>query len=442
MRTSLAVLLAGPQRPGPGALHPILGRPLLRFAWDAARAIRPTPHVLVAGLPASAVAPVLGAPATAFAALEPRPGRPAKAGLRLMEPDAGRPEPAELTAVRRAVRARTEDDVLVLPADLPLLEPATLRALLRRHRDEANALTVLTRDEEPACAGAIIVRRRDFLRPEPKAAALAESAGPLEALVAHFIMQRKKVGALSPGRSEELLQVRSLPDLARAAAALRDRKNLELGLDGVELRDPGSTWVDLDAEVGPGTVIFPGVVIEGPCVIGRDTRLEPNVYLRDVRLGDRVRVLSSSLVEGCVVEDDVQVGPFARLRPQTVLRTGSRVGNFVEMKSTDFGSGSKALHLSYVGDSLVEGNVNIGAGTITCNYDGLRKNRTHIEEGAFIGSGTELIAPLRVGRGAYIGAGSTITKDVLPQALAVSRARQIQKPGWASRRRSGKNSAK
>jgi bifunctional UDP-N-acetylglucosamine pyrophosphorylase/glucosamine-1-phosphate N-acetyltransferase len=230
--------------------------------------------------------------------------------------------------------------------------------------------------------------------------------------------------------------------MARAGAVLRDRKNRDLGLSGVELRDPASAWVDLDVEVGPGTVIFPNVVIEGPSVVGRDVRLEPHVHLRDVRLGDRVRVLSSSLVEGCIVEDDVQIGPFARLRPQTVLRTGSRVGNFVEMKNTDFGPGSKALHLSYLGDSLVERNVNVGAGTITCNYDGVGRTGLKIEEGAFIGSGTQLIAPLRVGRGAYIGAGSTITKDVAPEALAVSRSRQIQKPGWAARRRAKKNAAK
>ena len=421
MRTSLAVILAGPEIVGRGALHSVLGRPLLRFAWDSARAIRPSGPVLIIGLPAAVVESVLGAPAQAFLALEPRPGRP---------------EPAGLAAARRAARARTEDDILVLPADLPLLEPASLRTLLRRHRDEANALTVLTiRDEEPARAAALIVRKADLLRAGLKAAALAENSGPLEALVADFLLRRKKVGAVGPGRSEELLQVRSLPDLAQAAAVLRDRKNRDLGLRGVELRDPASTWVDLDVEVGPGTVIFPGVVIEGPCVIGRDVRLEPHVHLRDVRLGDRVRVLSSSLVEGCIVENDVQIGPFSRLRPQTVLRMGSRVGNFVEMKNTDFGPGSKALHLSYLGDSLVERNVNVGAGTITCNYDGVRKNRTHIQEGAFIGSGTQLIAPLRVGRGAYVGAGSTITKDVEPDALAVSRSQQVQKPGWAARRR-------
>ena len=427
MRTFLAVILASPEIPGPGALHSLLGRPLLRFAWEAVRVVRPSGPVLVIGLPAAAVAAALGPAERPFLALDSISRRPAFAGL---------------AAARRAMRSRTEDDVLVLPADLPLLEPAVLRTLLRRHRDEANALTVLTAEGEAARATAVVIKRGDFLRADVKVAALAEDAGPLERLVAGFLLRRKKVGALSPSRSEELLQVRSWPEMARAGAVLRDRKNRDLGLSGVELRDPASTWVDLDVEVGPGTVIFPNVVIEGPSVIGRDVRLEPHVHLRDVRLGDRVRVLSSSLVEGCIVEDDVQIGPFARLRPQTVLRTGSRVGNFVEIKNTDFGAGSKALHLSYLGDSLVERNVNVGAGTITCNYDGIRKNRTHIGEGAFIGSGTQLIAPLRVGRGAYIGAGSTITKDVEPEALAVSRSRQIQKPGWATRRRAKKNAAK
>ena len=443
MRTFLAVILASPDPPGPGALHFLLGRPLLRFAWEAVRGARPSGAVVIWGLPAASVAAALGAAERAFVALGSISRRPVRTGLRLHEPNAGGPALAGLAAVRRAVRARTEDDVLLLAADLPLLESPTLRTLLRRHRDEDNALTVLTGEEEEAArAAALVVRRSDLVRAVSRAAALTQGAGPLESLVAGFLLRRKKVGAVSPGRSEELLQVRSWPEMAQAGAVLRDRKNRDLGLSGVALRDPASAWIDLDVEVGPGTVIFPNVVIEGASVIGRDVRIEPHVHLRDVRLGDRVRVLSSSLVEGCVVEDDVQVGPFSRLRPQTVLRTGSRVGNFVEMKNTDFGPGSKALHLSYLGDSLVERGVNVGAGTITCNYDGVRKNRTHIEEGAFIGSGTQLIAPLRVGRGSYVGAGSTITKDVEPGALAVSRSRQIQKPGWAARRRAKKNAAK
>ena len=196
-----------------------------------------------------------------------------------------------------------------------------------------------------------------------------------------------------------------------------------------------STWIDLDAEIGPDTVIYPGVVIEGPTEIGPGSRIEPGAHIVRSRLGARSVVRTATVIEDAVLEDGVSVGPFARIRPKTVLRAGAHVGNFVEMKNTDFGPGAKAGHLSYLGDSEIGEGVNIGAGTITCNYDGVRKNRTVIEPGAFIGSGTELVAPVRIGRGAYVAAGSTITKDVSPGALAVARGRQVEKEGWVRRKR-------
>ncbi|MCK7483644.1 MAG: hypothetical protein M0C28_46470 [Candidatus Moduliflexus flocculans] len=158
-------------------------------------------------------------------------------------------------------------------------------------------------------------------------------------------------------------------------------------------------------------------------------RIYPHVHIMSSTIGARVKVLTSTVMEDTVLEDDVQVGPFSRFRPKTRVCAGAKVGNFVEMKNTVFGRGSKAQHLSYVGDSTVEEGVNVGAGTITCNYDGVSKNPTHIGAGAFIGSGTELVAPVKVGRGAYIAAGSTITKDVAAGALAVARARQVEKAG-------------
>jgi bifunctional UDP-N-acetylglucosamine pyrophosphorylase/glucosamine-1-phosphate N-acetyltransferase len=161
------------------------------------------------------------------------------------------------------------------------------------------------------------------------------------------------------------------------------------------------------------------------------------------RIGDGVRILDSTVIDDSVLEAGVQAGPFSRLRPGTILRAGSRVGNFVEMKNTDFGPRSKAQHLSYLGDSLVEEGVNVGAGTITCNYDGVRKSRTHIEAGVFIGSGTELIAPVKIGKGAYVAAGSTISRDVSPDSLVIARARQTEKPGWVLRKlRERKKTAK
>jgi bifunctional UDP-N-acetylglucosamine pyrophosphorylase/glucosamine-1-phosphate N-acetyltransferase len=144
-------------------------------------------------------------------------------------------------------------------------------------------------------------------------------------------------------------------------------------------------------------------------------------------VGNRVKILSSTVIEESVIESDAQVGPFSRIRPNTIIRSGAKVGNFVEMKNTVFGKKSKAGHLSYLGDCEVEKDVNIGAGTITCNYDGKKKSKTIIEAGAFIGSGTELIAPVKIGKKAYIGAGSTITKDVAPESLAVARSKQVEK---------------
>jgi bifunctional UDP-N-acetylglucosamine pyrophosphorylase/glucosamine-1-phosphate N-acetyltransferase len=215
---------------------------------------------------------------------------------------------------------------------------------------------------------------------------------------------------------------------------LRQRKIHELEARGVIVLDPLSTWVDLAVRVGRDTVLYPSVVIEGDCRLGRACRIYPFVHLINTRVGDRVRILSSTMIEGSRVENDAQVGPFAHFRPNTILRPKARVGNFVELKNTVFGPGSKAGHLSYLGDCLVGDRVNIGAGTITCNYDGLRKHRTVIEDGAFIGSGTELVAPVKVGRNAYVGAGSTITKNVSAEALAVARSRQVERPGWARKR--------
>jgi bifunctional UDP-N-acetylglucosamine pyrophosphorylase/glucosamine-1-phosphate N-acetyltransferase len=256
----------------------------------------------------------------------------------------------------------------------------------------------------------------------------------LRTLASLLSSRGKRIGLTQntdPGLS---LKLARRADLAVAAGLLRQRKNAKLSERGVTVLDPQTTWIDWEAEVGPGTVIYPSVVVEGPSRIGRDCRIYPYVHIIGCRVGDRAKVLSSTVLESSRLEADSQVGPFSRLRPGTVIRSGSKVGNFVEMKNTVFGPRSKAQHLSYLGDSLVEEDVNVGAGTITCNYDGVRKNRTHIGAGAFIGSGTELVAPVSIGKQAYVAAGSTITKDVSPASLAIGRARQVEKPGWVLER--------
>jgi len=224
-------------------------------------------------------------------------------------------------------------------------------------------------------------------------------------------------------------------DWSRAASILTRLKVAELEKQGVIFLSPEETWIDPEVQIGRGSIVYPWVIIEGRTRIGSQCHLYPHSHIIDSQLSDGVKVFSSTVIEGSRLEEAVQVGPFSRLRPETRLKAGSRVGNFVEMKKTVFGQESKAMHLSYLGDAQVGDRVNIGAGTITCNYDGEKKNKTTIGRETFVGSGTELVAPVKIGRGAYIAAGSTITDNVSPEALAIARARQVEKKGWARKRR-------
>jgi len=203
----------------------------------------------------------------------------------------------------------------------------------------------------------------------------------------------------------------------------------------VSVDDPASTLVGPAVVVEAGAVLRPFTVLEGRTVVRRGAVVGPFVRLVDVDVGPEARILDHCLLQESVVEAGASVGPFSHVRPSSRIGERARVGNFVELKKTHLGAGSKAQHLSYLGDATVGPDVNIGAGTITCNYDGVRKSPTRIEAGAFVGSDTTLVAPVTVGAGAYVAAGSTITEDVPSDALALGRARQVTKPGWAAKRR-------
>ena len=209
----------------------------------------------------------------------------------------------------------------------------------------------------------------------------------------------------------------------------------ELARAGVSVDDPASTLVGPAVVVEAGAVLRPFTVLEGRTVVRRGAVVGPFVRLVDVDVGPEARILDHCLLQESVVEAGASVGPFSHVRPSSRIGERARVGNFVELKKTHLGAGSKAQHLSYLGDATVGPDVNIGAGTITCNYDGVRKSPTRIEAGAFVGSDTTLVAPVTVGAGAYVAAGSTITEDVPSDALALGRARQVTKPGWAAKRR-------
>jgi len=213
-----------------------------------------------------------------------------------------------------------------------------------------------------------------------------------------------------------------------------------LGALGVRILDPATTFVDDTVSIGAGTILHPGVTLEGTTVIGADCRIRSWVRLADVMVGNRVQINDSCVITESRLDDDVNVGPFAHIRPGSHVMAEAHVGNFVELKKTTLGTGSKASHLTYLGDAAIGARVNIGAGTITCNYDGTKKHPTTIEDGAFIGSNSQLIAPVRVGAGAFVAAGSSITQDVPAGALGVARVRQRNVVDWVAKKRQSSRS--
>lgn len=233
--------------------------------------------------------------------------------------------------------------------------------------------------------------------------------------------------------SEEFTNVNTPSDFARVLGILREWKIEELFAQGVKILDPQSVYIDWGVTVGEDTWVYPGVIVEGKSVIAPHAHIGPFTRIIESTVGER-SIVTYSVVEYSYLAEDVQVGPFAHLRPGTKLARGVRIGNFVEVKNATIGEGTKALHLSYLGDATVGKMVNIGAGTITCNFDGKHKNPTFIEDEVFIGSNNALVAPVRIGRGAYTAAGSTITKDVPPYSLGIGRARQVTIEGWVKKK--------
>jgi bifunctional UDP-N-acetylglucosamine pyrophosphorylase/glucosamine-1-phosphate N-acetyltransferase len=234
---------------------------------------------------------------------------------------------------------------------------------------------------------------------------------------------------------DEVIGINSRAEIAAAEAVLRKRINAHWMAEGVTLIDPAQVRIDAGVTIGRDSVLHPGVNLEGKTEIGEDCTLYPS-RIKNSRLGAGVIIKDHCLIEEAEIESKVSVGPFAHIRPGTILRKGSKVGNFVEIKKSELGEGSKANHLTYLGDTVVGKEVNIGAGTITCNYDGSKKHQTIIEDEVFIGSDTQLVAPVRIGARSLIAAGSTITRDVPPDTLGISRVKQENKEGWMKRKRS------
>ena len=358
--------------------------------------------------------------------------------------------------------------LVVLSGDVPLIQPSTLRRLLTTHHAASAALTVVTARVTRAYGYGRVVRKEgrlsriveerdasdtqrqlneinggiyaldleplfDALRDILRAGAADELYLP--SLVKVYRRRGLPVETLEVTNPDEVRGINSQTELAEVRRIVRQSKNEELMAVGVTLEDPATTYVDMDVTVGPDTVIHPGVILEGHTRVGARCELHAGVRIVDSTVGDDVVVNNHCVIQRTRIERGARVGPFAHLRPETEVGENARIGNFVETKKTTLGQGSKANHLTYLGDATIGAGVNVGAGTITCNYDGETKHPTTVGNDVFIGSGTELVAPVSLEDGAYIAAGSCITEDVPAGALGVARNRQVNKVGWAGRRK-------
>ncbi|MBI2839745.1 MAG: bifunctional UDP-N-acetylglucosamine diphosphorylase/glucosamine-1-phosphate N-acetyltransferase GlmU [Acidobacteria bacterium] len=429
-------------------LHLLREKPLLRHTLENARQ-------------AGIVTCVVGRDAGGIADLA------SECGARIVVQDPPRGTGHAVMAAEESLRG-VRGDLLILNGDVPLATIDLLRAFMSFHQHEKATLSVLgTRPPDAAAYGRMVRRGTrlmaitEYLEAGDKARAIQDvNAGIYCARVPDIFPFLKKVGnrnekgeyyltdlvgVLNRARRKvccmihpawrELLGVNDRADLEEAEGILNRRKICDLQREGVTVMSGATTFVGDRVQIGPDSVIHPFCSIEGRTTIGSECLILPYSRIVDSSLADRVIVNGSSQIVESIIEDGASVGPFCHLRGSTRVQSGSKVGNFVEMKKTSFGPASKAMHLTYLGDATVEEGVNVGAGTITCNYDGVSKHPTHIGKGVFIGSGTELVAPVEVSDGAYVAAGSTITENVPPGSLAIARARQTVKAGWAEKRK-------
>jgi len=432
-------------------LHRAGGLPLVEHVVRACQPLKPAQLLVVVGHQAeevSAVITSLGAQTV------------------LQQPQRGTGHAMQVA--RRAIR-KSAKLAIVVPGDAPLLRTETLAALLDAHRRGEAAATILTAElNDPTDYGRVLrdsegrvqaIVEEKSATPEQRAirevnssiycftlaklwpclAALRPENAHRELYLTDVIgllrQQNERVLAYVAPDSQEILGCNTRAALADVDRIFRARKAAELMESGVTIYLPETVVIDPKVTAGPDTIVEPGVQLLGKTRIGARCKIQTGSILLDSRIDDDAVIAAYSVLDSSRVWPKAKVGPFSRLRPGSDIRLGAHVGGFVEIKKSVIGEGAKVPHLSYIGDATIGRDSNIGAGTITCNYDGFAKYPTTIGEGVFIGSDTALVAPVRVGSGAYVAAGSTITENVPADALAIARGRQANKPGWAAARR-------
>ncbi|MBW4056580.1 MAG: bifunctional UDP-N-acetylglucosamine diphosphorylase/glucosamine-1-phosphate N-acetyltransferase GlmU [Proteobacteria bacterium] len=428
-------------------LHPVAGLPMIAWPVAAARDAGSDPIVLVIGHQATAVQGIFRGAADIRCAMQEE------------QLGTGHAVACALDAL-----AGFHGTILILCGDTPLLRSETLKTMLSFHRDNQAAITVLTAlVEDPYGYGRVvrdnsgrvtrIVEQKDA---DPEEQEIREINSGIYCMDSDFLFNnirgigndnaqgeyyltdllaiavRKELNclALPAADAEEIMGVNDRVQLAEAAGILRRRINRDHMLNGVSMIDPDRTYIDHGVTIGADTTIHPGCRIGGGTVIGEGCEIEGEVSISGCRIGDDCHIKAASVLEDSELGEDVAIGPMAHLRPGTILGNNVKIGNFVETKKIVMGKGSKASHLTYLGDAEIGRDVNIGCGTITCNYDGVNKHRTVIGDDVFIGSDVQLVAPVSVGRNSLVAAGTTVTIDVPPDSLAISRVPQVNKDGW------------
>ncbi len=432
------------------ALHALAGRPLIQHVLNAAAGVEPEKIILVLGHQADKVRSAVG---------EYRP----EIVLQTEQLGTGH-------AVQQAAEAISSGagPVLVLCADTPLITSKTLQDVVDLHQKSRAAVTLITAImDNPMGYGRVVRGKSGVMRVVEEKDATAAQKKIQEVNAGIYCFERKflllsltvigknnaqgeyylpdaielakkkklRVSAFLCRDPHEVMGVNSRYDLSQAEAILRRRINRQWMLEGVTLFEPDTVFVGNEVRLGRDVVIYPNVRIEGSTRIGNGCVIYPGTRIVDSVIADNVIVKDCSVIEESEIASLAIVGPFAHLRPGSVIGSRAKIGNFVEVKKSTIGEGSKAGHLAYIGDATVGRDVNIGAGVIICNYDGYGKYPTVIEDNVFVGSDSQLVAPVKIGRGALIAAGSTITRDVPADALAISRVPQESREGFASRRR-------
>lgn len=462
MKLSTVILAAGlgtrMKSTTPKVLHKIYGKPIIQYVADSVKPLKAEHTIIVVGPESSGIRNVLEGYPVTFA----------------VQKEAKGTGDALKTAVKKIDGFGSDPDntLLVLSGDTPLISTATIKNFMKLHRTRKEDVSIISFIAEgPHAYGRIvregssvkaIVENKDANEEQKRIKEVNSGIYLLRSHAVDLLKEIKinkakgeyyltdivdiavnkgyRVNAHILGNETELTGINTRKDLCMAGLYLRDAIVSEWMDKGVSFLDSSSVFVHPHAKIGLDTVIYPNVFIEGNSVIGNSCVIYPNTRIVNSSIGHNAVIKDSTVIESSIIKNNAQVGPFAHIRPDSVIGSSAKIGNFVEIKKSVIGKGTKASHLSYLGDAEIGENVNIGAGTITCNYDGKKKHKTIIEDNVFIGSDTQLVAPVSVGKGAYVGAGSTITKDVPSMSLGISRAEQRNLEKWALRKLSGHSS--